>query len=199
MRAAGWVLVPTTLGLLLALGTACRPQSFPGTSAGSFAVTETLGTNECAGGFDPDAMLSYTVDVRVQGSVAYWHRDGIGLASGTYANGHFHFVDQQDIQAYGADAGPGGPPGCVLRQTETIDGDLMLGARDGGEDDDAAPTDVEDAGADAGVRSSGFAATDVIQLSIAPGSDCSAIFATNGGPFTTLPCSVHYDVSATSR
>lgn len=197
MRLLGWLaLVTTALGLTLAT-TACHPATVPGTSAGTFMVTETLTSNACAGGFDPDALLQYTTEIRVEGDTAYWHRGDTPIASGTYtSDGHFHFVSQNDVQAYGTDAGPGGPPGCALREIETIDGTLTLGAGDAGLEA-GANDDALDGGADAGISNTGFTGTDTIQLSITPGSDCSAIFATNGGPFSTLPCSAVYDVTAT--
>lgn len=193
---------PGVLVLLLAIGalplaTACRPKTYPGTSAGTFDVTETLQSNACAGGFDPDAMLAYQTDVRVEGSIAYWQRGDTPIASGTYeSTGHFHFIAQQDVYAYGADAGP--TPPCYLRETQTIDGTLALGAPDAGIDA-AQSSDASSGGVDAGVRSTGFTGTDTIQLSIAPGSDCTALFAQNGGPFTTMPCTATYAMSATAR
>lgn len=188
-----------TLGLALValpLATACRPHTYPGVSAGTFDVTETLQTNACAGGFDPDAMLVYQTDIRVEGSIAYWQRGDTGIASGTYeSNGHFHFVAQQDVYAYGADAGP--TPPCYLRETQTIDGTLALGAADAGID--AQASDGGAGGVDAGVHSTGFTGTDTIQLSIAPGSDCTYLFAQNGGPFSAMPCTATYAMSATTR
>lgn len=204
MRLLGWiVLVLTALGLAV-VTTACHPAAVPGTSAGTFAVSETLTTNGCAGGFDPDAMLSYTTDIRVEGEIAYWHRGDTPIASGTYStDGHFHFVSQVDIIAYGNDAGPGGPPGCSLREIETIDGMLLLGARDAGASEagssDAHVDDLDAGSHDAGVHSTGFVGTDTVQLSIAPGSDCSALFASNGGPFNMLPCTASFDMSATAN
>ena len=214
MRLLGWLsLAMSILGLVLT-NTACRPANseVPGTSAGTFAVTETLTSNGCTGGFDPDATLAYSTDVRVQGEIAYWHRGDTPIASGTYASGHFHFIAQADIQAYGTDAGPGSSPGCSLRQTETIDGMLALGPSDAGSSDagssDAAAQQPDaatvldasiDAGPDAGVHSTGFVGTDTIQISVTPGSDCSLIFAQNGGPFPTLPCTAVYDMSATAN
>lgn len=176
-------------------------------------VSETLGTNTCAGGFNPDAQLDYLTDIRVQGEVSYWHRGDTPIASGTYsADGHFHFISQVDIQAYGVDAGAGGPPGCTLREVETIDGTLMLGTRDAGMRDaqgsadastsaDASSLDVGaiDGGPDAGVHSTGFTGTDTIQLTVAPGSDCTRVFAVNGGPFSMLPCTATYAMTGTAN
>lgn len=208
MRSLGWLaLVLSVLGLAL-VTTACRPPSLPGTSAGSFAVTESLATNACAGGFDPPVTLDYTTDIRILGEVAYWHRGDTPVANGTYSSdGHFHFVSQQDVQAYASRTA--GAPGCSLREIQTIDGTLALGPSDAGVEDvdgDAGALDASvsrdaqvlagDGGPDAGVHSTGFTGTDTIQISIAPGSDCSAIFATNGGPFSMLPCTATYAMSA---
>lgn len=221
MRALGWLaLVLSTLGLTL-FATACHPAVIPGTSAGSFAVTETLTTNACVGGFDPDPTLTYVIDIRADGNESYWHRGDQPYATGTYSpDGHFHFVATAEIQAYGADAGvAGAPAGCVLHQIETIDGTLALGVADSGVHDagedggdpmdagagpDATTNDDAqaahlDAGPDAGVHSTGFTGTDTIQLTIAAGSDCSALFATNGGPFSAIPCSAVYDMSGVAQ
>jgi hypothetical protein len=207
MRLFGWLaLVLSTLALLLGNTPCGGTPTVPGTSAGTFAVTETMTANACAGGFDPDPLLRYTTDIRAEGDTAYWHRGDTPIASGTYtAAGHFHFVSQQDVPAYGPEAG-GGPQGCSVRQTETIDGMLSLGAFDAGPSSDAgassdasSPSDAAlDAGPDAGVHATGFVGTDSIQISITPGSDCSLLFANNGGPFSTLPCTATYDMTATA-
>jgi hypothetical protein len=201
MRALGWLsLVVSTVSLLLGNSPCTANTSLPGTSAGSFAVTETLVSNACAGGFDPDPTLAYTTDIRAEGNIAYWHRGNTPVTSGTYTSaGHFHFVSQLDVPAYGVDAGMG--PGCTVRQTETIDGMLALGASDAGVSSDASnPNDASiDGGPDAGVHSTGFTGTHTVQISITPGSDCSLLFAPNGGPFSTLPCLTSFDMSATAN
>jgi hypothetical protein len=203
MRLLGWLsLVVSTVCLLLGNSPCTASTTVPGTSAGTFSVTETMASNACAGGFDPDPTLVYTTDIRAEGTVAYWHRGDTPIASGTYTSaGHFHFVSQQDVPAYGGDAGVGGPVGCTLRETQIIDGMLALGALDAGVAVDASSSSDGglDAGPDAGVHSTGFTGTDTIQISIAPGSDCSLLFATNGGPFSTLPCTAAYDMSATAQ
>jgi hypothetical protein len=156
-----------------------------------------LTDDSCGAGFQPDSMVTYTTEIRVDGSTAFWHRGDTPVASGTYdPSGHFHFVDQQDVVAYGVDAGTGAQ-GCVLREIETIDGMLALGYADAGVDAPANPGDG--GGIDAGVHSTGFTGTDVIQITIAPGSDCTLIFASNGGPFSTLPCSASYTLTATAH
>ncbi len=203
MRVLGSLALVVCLAALSLSTTACRPRSLPGTSAGTFTVTATLTSNACAGGFDPDPLIQYVTDIRVEGETSYWHRGDTPVASGTYsADGHFHFVAGQDVQAYGADAGRGGAPGCAIRQIETIDGTLALGASDAGVSDGANALDAAsaaDGGPDAGVHSTGFTGTDTIQLSVAPGSDCSALFATNGGPFSSLPCVATYTMTAAAN
>ncbi len=202
MRSFGWLsLTLSILGLLA--NAACTPanQNVPGTSAGTFTVTETLTSNACTGGFDPDATLTYTTDIRAEGEIAYWHRGDVPYASGTYENGHFHFVVQADVAAYGDDAGVS----CSLRQTETIDGTLALtSAIDGGVDAWAQTGDSSfadgaflDVGPDAGLHSTGFVGTDTIQISVTPGSNCALLFAQNGGSFPALPCTAVYDMTAT--
>jgi hypothetical protein len=197
MRVLGTLLLLSSL--LLVTSTACNAPttSFPGTSAGTFTVTATLSDDSCGAGFQPDSMITYTTEIRADGSTSYWHRGDTPIAAGTYdPSGHFHFVAQNDIVAYGSDAGTGAQ-GCVLREIETIDGMLMLGYADAGVD--AQATRGDSGGIDAGVHSTGFTGTDTIEIAIAPGSDCALEFASNGGQFTTLPCTAHYTMTATAN
>ena len=169
-------------------------------------------SDSCGAGFQPDAMLSYVTEIRVDGPTAYWHRGNAPIASGTYQPaGAFHFVSQRDVPVYGVDAGGSGAAGCTLREIETIDGTLTLGFADAGVSDalsvDVGASDASStldssgsdaSGIDAGVHSTGFAASDTIQISIAPGSDCTRVFASSGGPFETLPCTALFTMTATA-
>lgn len=197
--------------------TACSPTSVSGWTAGTFDVTATLGENECSGGFDPDGTVTYSVEIRASGTEAYWARPGVASVTGTYriSDRHFHFTSQSRVVAWAADASAG-VTGCTLVETETIDGYLVDDESDAGLDAaaevdaswvDAALTDASawidvgphDVGVDAGLYSTGFAASDTIQVSIASGSDCRAILQSAGGTFPALPCNATYAVAATRR
>jgi len=196
---------------------ACTPTSVSGWTAGTFDVTATLGDNQCAGGLDPDGTVTYAVEVRASGTAAYWLRSGVDAVTGTYrvADRHFHFTSQSRVTAWAADAAAG-VTGCTLVETETIDGYLVDDGSDAGQDasaeqdssdldggatprDGGSSADVgpHDAGIDAGLYSTGFTATDTIQVSIASGSDCRAILQSAGGSFPMLPCTATYAAEAT--
>ncbi len=216
VRSVGWgaalVLYPVACWT-----TACTQTSVSGWTAGTFDVTATLGDNQCAGGFDPDGTVTYSVEVRASGTAAYWLRSGVDAVTGTYrvADRHFHFTSQSRATAWAADAATG-VTGCTLVETETIDGNLVDDEPDASVDGATQPDafDLEldgmlldgsgwedvgphDGGIDAGLYSTSFTATDTIQISIASGSDCRAILQSAGGSFPALPCTASYAVEAT--
>jgi hypothetical protein len=155
MRTLGLLTLVLCLGAMLALTTACRPQALPGTSAGSFTVTESIRDNACAPGFAPRDTFQYVAELRLQDQVAYWHTEGSPIVNGSFSptDGHFHFSVQTTVTGYAGD--DAGMPGCVFTQTETIDGTLSTvsivdsGVADAGSADDA--SESADGGMDAGV------------------------------------------------
>lgn len=119
--------------------------------------------------------------------------------------------------------------GCTLYQTETIAGRFVEppendgGVSDGGDaasaidagvrddasvsDDSGAPTDAStapdastlDAGPPDPTAVGALEGENTIEISIAPGSDCTALLVANGGSFPSLPCVVRYTISGSVR
>ncbi|GAB4207780.1 MAG: hypothetical protein OHK0013_25680 [Sandaracinaceae bacterium] len=183
------------------LATACRPPVAPGASLGDYVVTGTLEENTCGLGFQPEPLLRFPVELRRDGSTAYWRMGSGPRAEGTIdADGDFRFRYVTLIEGWPADPDNGVPP-CRFTQTETIEGRIVSGAladagsADGGLADagsgDVGPGDA----ADAGARTSAFmSATSTIDLGVAAGFDCSLALqsAGVGGQFAVLPCRATY-------
>jgi hypothetical protein len=192
-----------------ALTTSCQAPHYPGTTAGSFAISGTLVENTCAPGLDPHEALSFIAELRREDGVGYWRQEGGAIISGTMAtNGAFHFTTRTTVDAYGPDRDLG-TAGCSLYQTETIDGVLVTRdvdggtiAADGGDAStdaaqaDAGPSDAESA--DAGPSAS-FTGDNVVIISATPGSNCSLLLAANGGDFPSFPCQASYTLTGVAR
>lgn len=174
MRTLGLVTLVLSLGAMLVLTTACRPQALPGTSAGSFTVTESIRANACAPGFAPRDTFQYVAELRLQDQVAYWHTEGSPVVSGSFSptDGHFHFSVQTTVTGYAGD--DAGMPGCVFTQTETIDGTLSTVsiADSGVAGDDAGSADAGTESADGGMDAG---ASDASQTSDASTSSDASV------------------------
>ena len=206
MRLVGTFLGLATLFVLEGLASACQAPPSPGTTAGSFAISGTLLENTCAPGLDPHQMLSFVAELRRDGGAGYWRQEGGTIVSGTMGEGgHFHFVSQVTIPAYGPDR-ESGTAGCSLTQSETIDGVLVARDVDSGSGNgdaalDAASSDggrLDGGAGDAGTRSS-LSGENTIVISTVAGSNCTRLLIANGGDFPAFPCQARYALTGVAR
>jgi hypothetical protein len=209
-RILGLLLGLATLALVETLTTSCEAPVYPGTPAGSFAITGALVENTCAPGLDPHETLGFIAELRREDGVGYWRQEGGAVVSGTMtAEGQFRFLSRTTIPAYGPDP-DFGTPGCTLYQSETIDGVLMTRDEgDGGAGDASSDASSDAASSDAGVQHDGgpsdagpsatFTGENTIVISATPGSDCSLLLAANGGDFPSFPCQARYTLTGTAH
>lgn len=178
-RLAGWVLVVSSP--LVALLLACAPQRQSGTSLGSFLVEGALQDNECRPGFEPIDPLSFSVQLRRDGTTLIWRiGDGPPAGGPLREDGTFRLVARTTVEAWPADPA-NGIVGCSIQRIETITGALVMeSTADGGLPGDAGAARAASFGADH-------------EIEIAPGGgDCSALLLVNGGTFPMLPCAALY-------
>jgi len=197
------------LALVLLLS-ACTP-AYPGEGDGTFDVVGALEENTCGETALPavDPMI-FMVELRSDGTgQAFWRRPSSPVVAGTNLDGSYRFRFTTGIPVYAGDEALG-TPGCALIQEESVWVAIDApAASDAGPGDAAADDSAVDAGenADAGSdasdldagASASFSGTDDIQLTVAPGYDCSALVGSAGGPFLALPCGVSYSLSGSPR
>jgi hypothetical protein len=208
------------LCLALPFSLACRPSSSSSTTTGTtYRVAGSLTESGCSPGLDPLDPITFDAEVRSTGSVVYWRLGtGAWIPGSISPDGTFRISTRVAVEAIPPYRGTDpdfDPPraGCTLLQTETIAGTFSTpavsdgGYADGGTDAAVASSDAA-TNADAGVRDAGppdptavgaLTATNTIELSIQPGSECAALLATNGGAFPTFPCSAAYSLRGTVR
>jgi hypothetical protein len=194
---------------------ACKAPEPPGDLVGAYHITGALTDNSCGSAALPAAStLSFDVQIRESEGSAYWVQNAPPARSGELdADGSFTFELQSTYQVGGAmpmdpvealiemdpsklanpqvydqlDAPPTLP--CQLTVAEHVRGRLNR-------------TQSADGGGAAGADDAGTGAADDLQADNdidlhAASGDCSALLATQGGPFQALPCTAHYDLTGT--
>jgi hypothetical protein len=150
---------------------ACSDSPLPGRVLGTYTVTGKSQTNSCGlGAPDP---WTFSVQLSLQGSTLYWsYMDGSPLLSGpTSSSGQVKLTSSMSLNADSTDAGLGP---CTLQRADDLE--LTLGS---------------------GSTPTTFSGTISYAYTPAAGASCSDVMSAAGGPFSALPCSVEYDVSAT--
>ncbi len=168
MRNLGWLVLLSFAVTLLATATSCGPEtsSSASTLVGVFQVTGMLQSNACSPGLNPTTPTTFTARLSVDDSIATWAAGG-NTVQGTASGTHFHVTAESQIPVFS---------GCVLDQTETIDGTYVLTPTDGGSPD-AGPT-----------HSATMTGTDSTTISTRSGAACLNVLIVNGGTFPMLPC-----------
>jgi hypothetical protein len=184
----GAITVPGALAICLVLG--C--SDLPGEVVGTYRIRMTLEENQC--GARAVYVLDgrrYAVELRAEGTRAYWRVPGQTALAGKYDAPEFHFEYQSLVARSPDDAGT---PLCRLVQSEVLNGQVRLDNEDAGEpqedpgepQDEADEPEQEDAGA-------ALEAEHEFTISAEPGANCAAALAPEGA-FEKLPCSVRYSL-----
>jgi hypothetical protein len=201
---------------LLALSAAAC-SNLPGEALGTYKVTMALEENSCgANAIHSLDGKRYAVQVRSEGTHAYWRIPGQPPVQGKYAAPKFAFEFGAVVASSGPDSGP---HGCRLTQLDQLTGSVLYPADqhvlDGGGDDEVmdagtdeddtegqseeeAPDDESDdekaSGAlDAGaLPSTGLVGEHLMTIAAQPGTDCQHDALMPNGAFERLPCSVRY-------
>ena len=179
MRTLGWLVLLLSASGLLALSTSCGPTTTPSSSTliGAFQVTGTLQTNTCAPGLNPTSPSTFGARLSVDDGVSTWATGGASV-NGTAVGNSFHVVARSRTTVF---------TGCVLDQTETIDGTYLLRPTDGGSPD-AGPT-----------HSATISGTDTITVSTTSGAACLNVLIVNGGTFPMIPCTATFTFTGTTN
>lgn len=180
MRALHFVLA---IGLLVLFCAACEPPDYPGESLGSFRIQGILDSNSCGHDAVPAfPSLAFESELRMDGSVPYWRRDGLlpidGIAS---SDGSLQFEFRQTFSLAPNPDGMGQQ--CFMVQTEWVSVTLL---GDGTMDSDA------------GVQSD-LQGTNIIRWAAADEASCAYATTAHGGPFQALPCTVNYSLAGERR
>jgi hypothetical protein len=149
---------------------ACSDSSMPGRVLGMYTVTGQSKSNTCGlGAPDP---WKFTVQLSENGSTFYWSwLDGSPLLSGpTSSSGQVSLKNTQQVNADSTDAGLGP---CTLERDDDLEIDLATGS-----------------------TPASFTGTISYAYTPTTGSTCTDVLGASGGSFTTLPCAVSYDVTA---
>ena len=158
----------------------CTVPDRPGNLLDTFDVSGSQAKDTCAKFANtPFVQLSAEIRIETTGR-AYWYTlEGPAIA-GLKVDDEYRFIQLQEQPQL-----PPEPsvryPGCTLVRRNTIEV-TFPDTLDGG---------VSDAGSDPGHYTIDFAPTTT--------SDCTPILQGNGGTYAKLPCSVSYDITATSR
>jgi hypothetical protein len=159
-----------SLGVCLLL-MACSGSPLPGRVLGTYTVSGQSANNTC--GLGAPNPWKFDVQLSLQGSTLYWsYMDGSPLLSGaTSGSGHVTLLNSQSLNADSTDAGLGP---CTLERNDDLV--LTLGS---------------------GSTPASFSGTISYSYTPASGASCGDVMTSAGGPFSALPCSVEYDVTAT--
>lgn len=153
------------------LSFACSDSPMPGRVLGVYTVSGQAKSNTCGlGAPDP---WKFTVQLSMSGSTLYWSwLDGSPLLSGpASSSGAATIKNTQQVNADSTDAGLGP---CTLVRDDDLE--ITLGS---------------------GATPASFAGTIGYQYAPASGSTCTDALSASGGSFSTLPCAIAYDVTAT--
>ena len=175
MRTLGFIVL-ASFAAALTLSTSCGPQSSSqGSLIGEFHVTGTLQSNACAPGLNPMTPATFTARLSVDHAVSTW-AVGSSSATGTASGTIFHVTARSQTQVF---------TGCVLDQTEVLDGTYTLTPTDSGTPD-------------AGSHSATMTGTSSTTVSTRSGPACLNVLIANGGTFPMLPCTAVFGFVGTT-
>jgi hypothetical protein len=142
----------------------------PGTPIGTFHVTGALAVNQCgdaSGAVDP-----WTFDIKLNkdGTTLYWMQGGLPVSGVLDAHLHTSMTSTDTRTIHGADP-QHRVPFCGITRDDAVD--LTMAA-------DLAS----------------FTGSLAYTFSPSDGSDCTDQLTTAGGSYATLPCEIHYTLTA---
>jgi hypothetical protein len=173
-----------SLILALAAGSgACAPtSSLPGTALGNYDVVGTLGTNTCGSGVNASSPWDFTAELSQDGTTLYLAKsDGTDEVSGPLASTDATSATLISVVTANADESDSGVAGpCNLTLSTTFALTLAAGS----------PPKT-------------FTGTAVYTYTpataVSSNNDCTDQLSASGGPYSTLPCTVNYSLSATRQ
>jgi hypothetical protein len=195
-----------------------KPGGQSGELVGSYAIDGALTDNTCGQAALPAKNpLLYTTELRAQDGAATWRVQKQGSASGSLGSaGDFHFQTQQtqdlgtttvvnqDLQAGDLLSGRADPDltrrHCILVTIDTLSGVVhkrLAETLDGGGSVEVPDASAATSDAGAGTNQPDLVGDETVQIMAATGADCSAALAIQGGPYTILPCGLHYRLEGT--
>jgi len=165
---------------LAAATMSCGPTStLPGTALGTYNVTGTLGTNTCGSSLGAPSPWNFTVQMSEDGTTFYWDPStGTELSSTMASTTKVSIASTATANVDSTDAGVEGP--CDLSSSTSIN--LTLAA-------DSPPSSFSGSIVYTFAASTGASST----------TDCTDQLAASGGPYTTLPCTASYTITATHQ
>jgi hypothetical protein len=198
-------------------GAACTKGTPSGVLVGKYAVKGSLIDNTCGQAALPASNpLNYVVSLRDNNGTATWAPDKSSAAGGSLSgSGSFNFETQltrdmgTTVQANtnlqtGDLLTPGSDPDLIKRHCIMVTIDTLAGvihkrladpswdAGDGAQLGDASTTTSTAASTTADLTGD-----ETVQVMAATGADCTAALAIAGGPYTVLPCGLHYRLEGT--
>ncbi len=173
------VYLATCLSLVVTALPQCTPtDSLPGTSEGTFSVTGTLGTNTCGSGVNPNNPWDFSVYLSEDGSTFYMENtDGTNEVTGSLSA---KTATLSATVTTNADASEAGAGTCDLTEVSSVTLDLNSAS---------SPTSFT------GTATYTYSASSGVSSS----NNCTDQLASSGGPYTTLPCTVTYSLSASKQ
>lgn len=159
----------------------------PGEYYGTYEITGVLTANECGAAVPALNPFTFRVELRTDGGAALWRRPQAPLTYGVVRDGVWEIDSTATVPVYDADPSIG-LAGCALTQVESIVLEELLADLDAAMPDGGA----SDAGPSDEIQMQG---TTTITYTPTAGSDCSPTLVTYGGPFDSLPCALHYELS----
>lgn len=163
----------------IALASCVVSDSLPGTSLGTYQVVATLGANSCGAGVAPKNPWRFTVELSKDGTTLYLaNTDGTDEVSGPFAT-----TDETSatlVSAVTENVNATGAAPCNLTLSTSYALSLPAGSPP--------------------ATFSGTASYDYsVASAVSSSTDCTAQLASNGGKYTTLPCTVNYKLNATRQ
>lgn len=181
----------------------CEQEELPGDPVGTYMIVGSLEENTCGQAALPTRNpLHFEVQIRAFGEAGMWivgdppGFDGVLLNDGSFLFGSesFNTVIEPGAMLSGPEQpedyinGTAGKTeiGCTISIVEQIDGRLNRTAlTDAGTNNSLAETGLD-------AMLDDLAGENRIDMAPMPGSDCSPVLATQGGPFLALPCFARY-------
>lgn len=205
-RRLGFRCFATVLAVLALAQVGCMKKQEPkGELLGAYAISGVLLENSCGQAALPTQNpLDFVAEIRNASGVITWQLDKQPAYAGVLrAGGEYRFVSESQIPMGEQVSRTANEPtdflslepdfdikraNCTLLMKESIFGTLhRMRELDGGVLD-------ADAGAAEGAD---LAGDNTIEVEQAAGSDCSALLASQGGAFLTLPCAARYSLEGT--
>jgi len=185
----------------------CEPTELPGEPIGTYAISGSLEDNTCGQAALPAVNpLAFDVQIRLAGTSGNWivgdppGFEGVVDEQGAFLFGAESFstviqpgsrsneLEQPEDYINGSAVSDSAEVGCTLSIVEQIDGTIHRTAMtDAGVNtigEEPGDTEVDD-----------LVGENRIDMSPMPGSDCSRLLGTDGGPFLALPCYALYTIS----